>query len=207
MSGWLEDLRANTTKAGGGEATDAEVEQFAAEHTRSEQPWHLTEYVVPKVRNANGDGTRNPTRDALCEAARDARVGWCSWAKAKAEIEVAARDSYAERGAQFGKADFERSVKYAVAQASAEDMPKLEARYGKRLAQEQRLWEMVEDWAVQIDEPATGYKVFKVLGPTEWAKPPKQIEFLIAKALCRGTSGPNAGPKKSLKTHDNQAIG
>ena len=56
------------------------------------------------------------------------------------------------------------------------------------------------------DDPATGYKVFKVMGPTEWAKPPRQIEFLIAKALCRGTFGVNGGPKKSLKTHDNLAI-
>ena len=56
------------------------------------------------------------------------------------------------------------------------------------------------------DDPATGYKVFKVMGPTEWAKSVPDPEFLIEKVLCQDTSGVNAGPKKSLKTHDNQAI-
>ena len=81
---WLEGLRPGSARAVGGEATDETVERFAAEHTANEQPWHLAEYVLPKVRNANGDGTRNPTRDALCEAARDARVSWCSWTTAAA---------------------------------------------------------------------------------------------------------------------------
>ena len=50
------------------------------------------------------------------------------------------------------------------------------------------------------DEPASGYKVFKVMGPTEWAKSVPDPEFLIEKVLCQDTSGVNAGPKKSLKT-------
>lgn len=57
--------------------------------------------------------------------------------------------------------------------------------------------------------PATAnddYKVFRVLGPCEWAADVPDTEFLIAKVLCRDTFGVNAGPKKSLKTHDNQAI-
>jgi hypothetical protein len=130
---WLDGLRTDPTKAAGGEATDEQVEQFAAEHTRNAQPWHLAESVVPKVRNANGDGTRNPTRDALCEAARDARVGWCSSATAVAEIEAAARDSYTQRGSTFDVEDFARSVKYAVSEANAEDVAALEARYAKTL--------------------------------------------------------------------------
>lgn len=55
-------------------------------------------------------------------------------------------------------------------------------------------------------EAASGYKVFKVMGPTEWAKSVPDPEFLIEKVLCQDTSGVSAGPKKSLKTHDNQAI-
>ena len=50
------------------------------------------------------------------------------------------------------------------------------------------------------DEPATEYKVFKVMGPTEWAKSVPDPEFLIGKVLCQDTSGVNAGPEKSLKT-------
>ena len=135
---WLDGVRVDSTKAVGGEATDEAVEQFAAEHTGNAQPWHLAEYIMPTLLNANGDGTRNPTRDALCEAARDARVGWCCWETAKAEIEAAARDSYAQRGKAFDAKDFERSVKYAVGEANAEDMTALEARYAKTLAKQQK---------------------------------------------------------------------
>lgn len=53
-------------------------------------------------------------------------------------------------------------------------------------------------------KPATA--ILTVLGPTEWAKPVPPTEFLISKVLCADTFGVNAGPKKSLKTHDNQAI-
>uniref|UniRef100_A0A5Q5CIZ3 DNA primase/polymerase bifunctional N-terminal domain-containing protein n=1 Tax=Mycobacterium sp. (strain JLS) TaxID=164757 RepID=A0A5Q5CIZ3_MYCSJ len=48
--------------------------------------------------------------------------------------------------------------------------------------------------------------ILTVLGPAEWAQPVPPTEFLIAKVLCADTFGVNAGPKKSLKTHDNQAI-
>lgn len=66
-----------------------------------------------------------------------------------------------------------------------------------------------EAWAARFlpaDEPASEYKVFRVLGPDEWAGPVADPEFLISRVLCRDTFGVNAGPKKSLKTHDNQAI-
>ena len=53
-------------------------------------------------------------------------------------------------------------------------------------------------------KPATA--ILTVLGPAEWAKPVPPTEFLISKVLCADTFGVNAGPKKSLKTHDNQAI-
>jgi hypothetical protein len=58
-------------------------------------------------------------------------------------------------------------------------------------------------WTRARDEPRS---IFKVLGPTEWAQPVADPEFLIAGVLCRDTFGVNAGPKKSLKTHDNQAL-
>ena len=146
---WLADLKTDPTKAVVGEATDEQVEAFAAEYTRSEQPWHLTKYIVPRVRNANGS-TRNAAFDALHEAARDARVGWCSWADAVAEIETAARDSYAARGGQLDEKDFARSVKHAVSEANAENMSDLEARYAKRLANERCAKVAVDDWAPKL---------------------------------------------------------
>lgn len=64
------------------------------------------------------------------------------------------------------------------------------------------IWHPDTVWPADED----GYKVFQVLGPAEWAASVPDTEFLIAKVLCRDTFGVNAGPKKSLKTHDNQAI-
>jgi len=55
-------------------------------------------------------------------------------------------------------------------------------------------------------ETPAGYAVFKVMEPSEWAKPVEPTDFLIRRVLCRDTFGVNAGPKKSLKTHDNIAI-
>ncbi|GAB4686003.1 AAA family ATPase [Mycobacterium avium] len=132
---WTEALRCAPAKAAGGEATDDQVQRFAAEHTRSEQPWHLTEYIVPSVRRPDRS-TRNAAFMALHESARTTRLGWCSWADAAREIEAAARASYAERGEIFDPADFARSVSAAVCAANAESLPELETRYAKRLAAE-----------------------------------------------------------------------
>ncbi|PIJ35211.1 hypothetical protein BMW24_008790 [Mycobacterium heckeshornense] len=132
---WLDGLRVDATKAVSGEATDETAEQFAAEHTSNAQPWHLTKYVVPPVRKATAE-TRNAAFDALHEAARWARVGWYPWATAVAEIEAAARDSYAQRDSRFDEADFARSARYAVDAANAEDLADLEGRAKRRLAQE-----------------------------------------------------------------------
>jgi hypothetical protein len=65
--------------------------------------------------------------------------------------------------------------------------------------------QLVDDDADELS--GTQYRVFKVMEPSEWAASVPDPEFLIAKVLCRDTFGPNAGPKKSLKTHDNVAIG
>lgn len=49
--------------------------------------------------------------------------------------------------------------------------------------------------------------ILKFMSAAELAEPVPPIEFLISSALARDTFGPNAGPKKSLKTHNNQAMG
>lgn len=224
---WLEGLRADPTKAAGGEATDEAVAQFAAEHTRNEEPWHLAEYIVPQVRNANGDGTRNPTRDALCEAARDARVGWCSWVTAVAEIETAARDSYAHRGSAFDEKDFARSVKYAVGEANAEDLTALEARYARTLAKERKRrdsWSRAEramapggPWHPDTlwphnkadddaEQPAAVDGRYRLVSARELAEPVEPMRWLVRGVWPERSAGVLAGDKKSMKTWNLQAL-
>ncbi|MEX3646028.1 bifunctional DNA primase/polymerase [Mycolicibacterium porcinum] len=56
----------------------------------------------------------------------------------------------------------------------------------------------------QDEQPET---IFRKLGPTDWAQPVATTRFLIKRVLSTDTWGVNGGPEKSLKTHDNQAIG
>lgn len=64
----------------------------------------------------------------------------------------------------------------------------------------------VVEFGESTRQGSQGYSILTVLEPSEWAKPVPQTEFLISKVLCADTFGVNAGPKKSLKTHDNQAM-
>nr|WP_160112780.1 AAA family ATPase [Mycobacterium sp. 3519A] len=208
---WLDGLRVDPTKASAGEATDEQVGRFAAEHTRSEQTWHLTEYIVPSVRNAEGS-TRNAAFKALQEAARDALVGWCSWAEAAKQIEKAARHSYAERGDTLDPADFARSVSAAVYAANAENLPELEARYAKRLAYEDaktRAVAGIEDWlaGVQgIDATPTAANRFRLVSARELGQPIKPMRWLVRGIWPERSAGVLGGDKKALKTWNLQAI-
>jgi hypothetical protein len=204
---WIEGLKTAPAKAGGREVADEHVDRFATEYTRSEQPWHLAEYIEPSVRNANGDGTRNPTRDALCEAARDARVGWCSWSDAVAQIKTAARDSYAERGSTLDEKDFAGLVKLAVSAANAENLPELEERYAKRLADEQAKMRRVEGWAPMIidAEPLT-FSRFRLVSARELAQPVEPMRWLVRGIWPERSAGVLGGDKKALKTWNLQAI-
>ncbi|PJK24407.1 AAA family ATPase [Mycolicibacterium goodii] len=207
---WLEGLRRAPAKAGG-EPTDEQVQRFAAQHTRSEQPWHLTQYVVPPVRNADGS-TRNAARDALYEAARTARIGWCSWTDAVDRIEQAARDRYAERGETFDPSDFARSVSAAVCAADAESLPELEDRYAKRLADEEakrRAEAGVDEWlagiqGIDADPPIVGR--FRLVSARELGQPIKPMRWLVRGIWPEQSAGVLGGDKKALKTWNLQAI-
>lgn len=208
---WLGGLRVDPAKAGAGAATDKEVERFAAEHTGNEHPWHLTEYIVPSVRNADGS-TRNAAFMALHEAARDARVGWCSWAVAVDQIEQAARDRYAERAERFDPADFARSVSAAVYAANAETLPELQTRYAKRLRDQEaklRAETGVEDWlrGVRIlaaDPAPTGR--FRLVSARELGQPIEPMRWLVRGIWPERSAGVLGGDKKALKTWNLQAI-
>lgn len=217
---WLDALRSGSaTKAGGGEATDEDLEQFAAEHIGNAQPWHLAEYIVPPVRKATAE-TRNAAFDALHEAARCARVGWYPWATAVAEIASAARDSYAQRGLAFDEAEFKRSVRSAVHAAHAENLPDLESRAERRLAQRasqtraQRAmapggrWHPDTLWPPeQADSSApVATARYRLVSASELARPIEPIRWLVRGIWPEGSAGVLAGDKKSMKTWNLQAI-
>lgn len=209
---WIEALRRAPAKAGGGgEATDEQVERFAVKHTRSEQPWHLTEYIVPSVRNADGS-TRNAAFNALLEAGRDAVVGWCSWADARDRIEKAARDRYVERGETLDPADFARSVSAAVHTANAESLPELQTRYAKRLADEEakrRAVAGVDDWLQGVEMSVTEVAPtarFRLVTARELGQPIKPMRWLVRGIWPERSAGVLGGDKKALKTWNLQAI-
>ncbi|WP_394329557.1 AAA family ATPase, partial [Mycobacteroides abscessus] len=206
---WLEALRRTPAKAG--EATDEQVDWFAAEHTRSDHPWHLTEYIVPSVREADGS-TRNAAFMALHEAARDARLGWCSWTEAVAAIDQAARERYAERGETFDPADFARSVSAAVYAANGESLPELQTRYVRRLADEEarrRAEVGVEDWLTGVrlsGAGATAPSRFRLVSARELGQPIKAMRWLVRGIWPERSAGVLGGDKKALKTWNLQAI-
>lgn len=130
---WVEHLRSDAdTKA---EATSEEVERFGAEHTGDAHPRMLAAVVAP-VRNSTASlqSTRNAVRDALCQAAREARGGWYPWNRATSEIGSAAAESYAERDSNLDQEDFGRLEAFAVAKANGEDLDALIARLEERRA-------------------------------------------------------------------------
>lgn len=208
---WLEGLRIEAAKAAAGEATDEQVKLFVAECTRSEQPWHLAEYIVPSVRNAEGS-TRNAAFKALHEAARTTRVGWCSWTDAVDCIERAAKARYAERGESFDSADFARSVSAAVYAANAESLPELEARYAKRLADEEakrRAEAGVGDWLQGVRIDGAGAMTpgrFRLVSARELGQRIKPMRWLVRGIWPERSAGVLGGDKKALKTWNLQAI-
>jgi hypothetical protein len=168
--------------------------------------------------------TRNATRDALFQAARESYGGAYAWTRAVDEIRTAAEKAYAERGGMpLDADDFAKTADDAVAAALADGRAHCRARVAKAKgfsnaaslrAAERALapggrWHPDTPRSLKyrtVKRANAKSDIFKVLEPAEWAKPVAQTEFLISKVLCRDTFGVNAGPKKSLKTHDNQAI-
>lgn len=63
----------------------------------------------------------------------------------------------------------------------------------------------LETWTAAIKREASRV-IFKTLTSAQWAETVPPVRWMIKGTLCEDTFGPNAGPKKSLKTHDNQAI-
>jgi hypothetical protein len=112
---WLTGLAEDTAKAVGCDATAPEVKAFSSRYDSGPQP-QAVDWVIASTIGASIDDTRNPTRDALCWAAREAKGGRYGFATAVEKIRAAAIRSYANRGQRFSQPEFDRSVAYAVGQ-------------------------------------------------------------------------------------------
>ena len=113
---WLAELY-RKPRLRGAIATTDEIAAFAQEYTFNDDPSAL-DTTVRAVRDATGEGQTRPAyHRALWIAARKARAGCYPWAAALAEIEAAARASYAERGKPFDEYEFGRSIEHAVTDA------------------------------------------------------------------------------------------
>lgn len=114
-------LPALATKAGDGDATSSEVAEFAAQYNDGPQP-DAVQWVIDFTINASdADGTRNPTRDALCKAAREAKGKRYGWDNAVEQIRIAAMHAYEARGGRLEQEEFDRLVAYAVGEVRDSD--------------------------------------------------------------------------------------
>lgn len=124
-----------TTKADSGDfdtqtATDEQVVAFI-ESTKdaNARPKALTALVANVAKQTAG--TRDCVRNTLRIAADESRLGFYPYARAIAEVEKAARQSYSLRGERFhdhiGSAEFARLVANGVGVASARDINELRA--------------------------------------------------------------------------------
>ncbi|WP_157930961.1 bifunctional DNA primase/polymerase [Mycobacteroides abscessus] len=129
-----------------GEITDQTVRQFIADTTENRRPKALAA-LTRKVRQARA-GTRDEIRNALRIAAGEARVGLYPFARAIAEIESAARQSYAaraaagEQGAGFdahiGAHDYNRLVVNGVTLALSRSIEDLRAEANRAFGTDHR---------------------------------------------------------------------
>ncbi|WP_310779153.1 AAA family ATPase [Mycobacterium sp. Z3061] len=156
------ELRAKANRQGGCvpiTVTDADVASFTAAHTTGTRPGALRP-IVARVAEAQS-ATRNVARDALCQAAREARIGRFAWSTARDAIEVAARTSYERRGKPFDAADFVRCEHYAITQALALSPDEIAARADRSPGTDTR-------------KPETMESLDKVYEAISGSKPPEQ---------------------------------
>lgn len=125
---------------GGEEITDETVRQFIAGTTENGRPKALAA-LTRKVSQAR-TGTRDETRNALRLAAGEARIGFYPFARAIAEIECAARDSYAARGEDFdahiGAHEYNRLVANGVRLALSRPMEDIRAEANRAFGTDHR---------------------------------------------------------------------
>lgn len=111
---YLDGLPVCSARAGGGDATDDEIAQFAATYSSGPQPEAVQWIIKSTIGSLHADGTYNPTRDALCWAAREAKGRRFGWDNAVDQIHCAAVAAYETRGGVLDETEFARLVAYAV---------------------------------------------------------------------------------------------
>jgi hypothetical protein len=210
-------------------ALDAIIEDF---HLSRDGKAKRDKKVVDRIdRNGKPTGPLNRHQaelNSLCWAARGALAQKFAFNDGKERIEDASVKECNQRGEIFDAIDFAKSARDAIGYALAQGQESVEKQefrppkpglnghsstydpwdcvetsdeYGNRLLN------LAFDAAdSHSKEKAKTESIFREYGPTEWAKPVGPTEFVIPGVLCEDTFGPNAGPKKSLKTHDNGAL-
>lgn len=122
---YLDGLPVCSARAGGGDATDDEIAQFAATYSSGPQPEAVQWIIKSTIGSLHADGTYNPTRDALCWAAREAKGRRFGWDNAVDQIHCAAVAAYETRGGVVDEAEFARLVAYAVGEVRNTDEQQL----------------------------------------------------------------------------------
>lgn len=145
------------------EITDEAVRQFLVDTTENGRPKALAA-LTRKVRQARS-GTRDETRNALRIAAGEARIGLYPFARAIAEIESSARDSYTERGEDFdahiGPHEYNRLVVNGVKFALSRPIEDLRAEANRQFGTDHRDTAGVFDnLTFQRSEPAVDDEAF-----------------------------------------------
>jgi len=134
-------------------------------------------------------GTRYPSaRDALCWAFREAYAGAYPARKAHDELSEIYRQKFeGVPGRTPPRDEWPSLVRMAVSAALASDPSKQIAKLDR-------------------DKAKTARPVLKFMSARELAAPVTPVEFYCNGAVVSDSYGPNAGPKKSLKTHLNHAL-
>lgn len=156
---YLSGLPALATRAGDGDATSSEVAEFAARYNDGPQPDAVQWVIDFTINAADADGTRNPMRDALCKAAREAKGRRYGWDNAVEQIRIAAMQAYESRGGRLDADEFDRLVAYAVGEVRDTD--------------ERQLYDAWQDPNFTADDDLFASDV----------DPERRIEQLVAKEL------------------------
>ncbi|WP_160110856.1 bifunctional DNA primase/polymerase [Mycolicibacterium houstonense] len=118
---YVSGLPALATGAAGEHATPTEVAEFAAKYSHGPQPDAVQWVIDFTINAADADGTRNPMRDALCKAAREAKGRRYGWDNAVEQIRLAAMQAYESRSGRLDADEFDRLVAYAVGEVRDSD--------------------------------------------------------------------------------------
>jgi hypothetical protein len=113
---YLDGLPASPTVAGGQDASEVEVDEFARQYDKGPQPDAVLWIIGKTIKAEDSESTRNATRDALCWAAREAKGKRFGWENAVEHIHAAAAEAYEARGKQMDESEFHRLATYAVGQ-------------------------------------------------------------------------------------------